>query len=98
MLKYNIFSFYYDKSKLTQWHNYIQFFLENVLHQIYVGSHTYFTKNHNQYSFPSVVQPLKYFPVPEGSLLQSQEPSTCPCPRTDKSSPYHPIVSLQDPP
>jgi hypothetical protein len=31
---------------------------------------------------------------PEGSLLCSQEPSTGPYPEPDRSSPYHPILSL----
>jgi hypothetical protein len=34
---------------------------------------------------------------PEGSLPHSQELSTCPYPEPDKSSPHHPILSLQDP-
>jgi hypothetical protein len=34
---------------------------------------------------------------PEGSLPCSQEPSTSPHPDPDRSSPRHPILSLQDP-
>jgi hypothetical protein len=33
---------------------------------------------------------------PEGSLPCSQEPSTDPNPDPDHSSPYHPILSIQD--
>jgi hypothetical protein len=29
---------------------------------------------------------------PEGSLLRSQEPSTCPYPEADQSPPYHSIL------
>jgi hypothetical protein len=32
---------------------------------------------------------------PEGSLPRSQEPSTGPYPEPDRSSPYHPILSLR---
>jgi hypothetical protein len=32
---------------------------------------------------------------PEGSLSRSQEPSTGPYPEPDRSSPYHPILSLR---
>jgi hypothetical protein len=41
-----------------------------------------------------IVQLLKKFPAftePEGSLPCSQEPSTGPYPKPDRSSPYHPI-------
>jgi hypothetical protein len=31
---------------------------------------------------------------PQGSLPPSQEPSTGPYPEPDRSSPYHPILSL----
>jgi hypothetical protein len=31
---------------------------------------------------------------PEGSLPCSQEPSTCPYPESDQSSPHHPILSI----
>jgi hypothetical protein len=34
---------------------------------------------------------------PEGSILNSQELSTCPYPEPDQSSPHHPIPPLQDP-
>jgi hypothetical protein len=34
---------------------------------------------------------------PEGSLSCSQEPSTGPYPEPDQSSPYHPILYLEDP-
>jgi hypothetical protein len=33
---------------------------------------------------------------PEGSLLRSKGPSTGSYPEPDQSSPYHPILSLQD--
>jgi hypothetical protein len=33
---------------------------------------------------------------PEGSLACSQEPSTGPYPEPDRSSPYHPILSLSN--
>jgi hypothetical protein len=33
---------------------------------------------------------------PEGSLSYSQEPSTGPYPEPDQSTPYHPILSVQD--
>jgi hypothetical protein len=32
----------------------------------------------------------------EGTLPCSQESSTGPCPEPDQSTPYHPILSLQD--
>jgi hypothetical protein len=38
-----------------------------------------------------------HFMEPEGSFPYSQEPSTCPYPKPDRSSPYHHILSLQDP-
>jgi hypothetical protein len=34
---------------------------------------------------------------PEGSLPYSQEPSPDPYPKPDESSPYNPILFLQDP-
>jgi hypothetical protein len=34
---------------------------------------------------------------PEGSLPYSQEPSTNTYPESDRFSPYHPILSLDDP-
>jgi hypothetical protein len=34
---------------------------------------------------------------PEGSLSRSQEPSTGPYSQPDQSSPYQPILSLEDP-
>jgi hypothetical protein len=34
---------------------------------------------------------------PEGSLLHSQELSTCPYPEPNQSSPHHLILSIQDP-
>jgi hypothetical protein len=37
------------------------------------------------------------FKEPEVSSPCSQEPSTGPCPEPVRSSPYHPILSLQDP-
>jgi hypothetical protein len=37
------------------------------------------------------------FMEPEDSLPYSQEPSTGPYPEHDRSSPYYPILSLQDP-
>jgi hypothetical protein len=37
------------------------------------------------------------FTEPEGSLSRSQESSTSPYPEPDRSKPYHPILSLQDP-
>jgi hypothetical protein len=36
----------------------------------------------------------QHFMEPEGSLPCSQEPSTGPSPETDRSSPYHPNLSL----
>jgi hypothetical protein len=36
----------------------------------------------------------QHFMEPEGSLSCSQEPSTGPYPEPDRSSPYHPILSL----
>jgi hypothetical protein len=35
----------------------------------------------------------QHFIEPEGSLLSSQEPSTCPYPEPDQSSPYHPSLT-----
>jgi hypothetical protein len=37
------------------------------------------------------------FMEPKGLLLHSQKPSTGLYPEPDQSSPYHPILSLQDP-
>jgi hypothetical protein len=46
------------------------------------------------YSHSTVSQ---HFIEPEGSLSHSHELSNCSYPESDKSSPYHPILSLQDP-
>jgi hypothetical protein len=40
----------------------------------------------------------QHFTEPDGSLPYAQEPSAGPYFEPDKSSPYHPILSLQDPP
>jgi hypothetical protein len=45
----------------------------------------------------SVTQEFSHFMEHEGSLLYSQEPSTGPYPEPPKSSPYHPIIFLEDP-
>jgi hypothetical protein len=37
----------------------------------------------------------QHFKEPKGSSPCSQEPSTGPCPEPDRSSPYHPILSLR---
>jgi hypothetical protein len=37
------------------------------------------------------------FMEPEGSLLHSQVPATCPCPESDRSSPYHPNPLPENP-
>jgi hypothetical protein len=37
------------------------------------------------------------FMEPEGSLPNSEEPSTCSYPESDQSSPHQPIQPLQDP-
>jgi hypothetical protein len=39
----------------------------------------------------------QHFKEPEGSSPCSQDPSTGPYPELDRSSPYHPILSLYDP-
>jgi hypothetical protein len=40
---------------------------------------------------------LPTFTEPEGPLMCSHEPSTGSYPDPDQSSPYHPILSLEDP-
>jgi hypothetical protein len=39
----------------------------------------------------------QHFMEPVGSIPNSQELSTCPHPKSDQSSPYHPTLSLKDP-
>jgi hypothetical protein len=53
-----------------------------------------FLRSHQLLSYSRISQ---HFMEPEGSLLCSQEPSTGPCPKPEKSSPYYPILSLEDP-
>jgi hypothetical protein len=53
-----------------------------------------FLKNRQWCSYSRISQ---HFMEPEGSLQCSQEPSTGPYPERDRSSPYHPVISLSDP-
>jgi hypothetical protein len=86
-------------SERMQFHNDIDYANLNLTHWTAHHSLTHslthgaepFLRSCQLCSYSRTSQP---FMEPEGSLPRSQEPSTSPYPESDRSNPYHPILSL----